>query len=451
MISEVHYSDETLIAMLEAGDEEAINRNQHLASCQTCRDGLEQYRAIVDTLGCQAAWDYRELKSDPDPATVANLRAFANSMEREDEEAETYVAALLEGARETWMPRLRAHPEWRTAGVVRKLVADAYTALTKLPLDGVEMTSLAIEIADHLVEEVYPKDTVARLRGHAWREHAYGLFYVGEFKQSLVACDRADAELSRCMVDEYDKARVAVVRALSLRPLDDVATGSSLTKGALHVFSNFGDTERLVAAAVAAAHMQFKVSDYKAALDLLVPIAAVHGDSLGTSARSILEGNLGHCYRQLGDIDSSICHYQIASALMAEIGSVTESLRVQWNVAMLLAGTGRTDEALVKLANIRAEFGRRNMSSEDCVVGLEMAELLIVQDRFNEAEALCVDVCRHLQDSGLGTTSRAMTAVAFLQEAVRSRRATRSLVRHVHEYVRRLPEEPNLLFAPPLL
>jgi hypothetical protein len=223
MISEVHYTDETLIAMLESGDEEAISHNQHLTSCQICRDGLEQYRAIVNILGREAARDYCDLKDEPEPATVAALRAFATNMQREDEDAVTYVAALLDGARETWMPRLHAHPEWRTAGVVRKLVADAYGALTRMPLDGVEMTSLAIEIADHLVEETYPKDTVARVRGHAWREHAYGLFYVGEFKKSLVACDRADAELSRCVVDEYDKARVAVVRALSLRPLDQIA------------------------------------------------------------------------------------------------------------------------------------------------------------------------------------------------------------------------------------
>src|SRR6185369_5265862 len=173
MIGVVHYTDEHLIAMLEAGDEEAITRNQHLSSCETCRASLDEYRSIVQVLGDKAAWDFRDLKDEPDPTTVANLRAFATSMAREDEDAEQYVAALLEGARETWMPRLRAHPEWRTAGMVRKLASLSYPTLDKMPPDAVEITNLAVEIADHIDPAKYPRDTASRVRGTAWREHAY--------------------------------------------------------------------------------------------------------------------------------------------------------------------------------------------------------------------------------------------------------------------------------------
>ncbi|HJW92687.1 MAG TPA: hypothetical protein VJ901_03645, partial [Thermoanaerobaculia bacterium] len=117
MIAVVHYTDENLIAMLEAGDEEAIKRNPHLATCESCSQSLDEYRAIVNVLGDEAAWSCHDLKlSEPDPSTVTALRSFATSMQREDDEAVAYVAAMLEGARETWMPRLRAHPEWRTAG-----------------------------------------------------------------------------------------------------------------------------------------------------------------------------------------------------------------------------------------------------------------------------------------------------------------------------------------------
>jgi len=450
MISEVHYSDESLIAMLETGDEDAIKRNQHLASCITCRDGLEQYRAIVDTLGCEAAWDYQELKSDPDPTTVANLRAFASSMAREDEEAETYVTALLEGARETWMARLRTHPEWRTAGVVRKLVADAYTALTKLPLDGVEMTSLAIEIADHLVEEVYPRDTVARLRGHAWREHAYGLFYIGEFKQSLVACDRADAELSRCMVDEYDKARVAVVRALSLRPLDEIAPARQSVSFAATAFEAFGDTSRVVKAALTAAHLNFKVHDFDTALRRLSALSTNYWDDLDDENRFALAANIGFACRELGRFDEAIESYERASTC-AGSKSNTESVRIRWNIATLLTRSGRLTDAVGELSTVRSEFDRLGMRSASTVVGLEIAELLMIEGRIASAESLCRELCSRIEGDGLSATSRAMTALGFLQEALSLRTATPKLVRHVRNYVERLPEEPSLLFAPPLL
>jgi tetratricopeptide (TPR) repeat protein len=433
--------------MLEAGDEEAITRNQHLRSCETCRASLDEYRSIVQVLGDAAAWDFRDLKDEPDPTTVTSLRAFASSMAREDEEAERYVAALLEGARETWMPRLRAHPEWRTAGVVRKLVADAYTALTRLPLDGVEMTSLAIEIADHLVEDRYPRDTVARLRGHAWREHAYGLFYVGDFKQSLAACDRADAELSHCLVDEYDRARVGVVRALSLKPLDRDAEVRSLASHAVNVFTKYRDEDRLASAAITAAQMYFKATDFRAALRVLQDVSSVAAN-IGSQTRAIIENNIAYCYRHLGDDDEAIRHYQICSAVLEETGSVTEMVRVRWSIANVLASVGKTSEALRELTTVRSEFTRLGMGYETCASAIEISELLLVENRFEEAEALCRDTCARFESFGLGMTARAMTAVAFLAEAAKSRATTARLVKHVREYVRRLPEEPNLLFVP---
>jgi len=450
MIAEVHYTDENLITMLEAGDEDAIARNPHLAACHTCRDGLEQYRSIVNVLGNEAAWDYRELKDEPDPSTVATLRAFASSMQQQDEEAETYVAALLEGARETWMPRLRAHPEWRTAGVVRKLVGDAYTALTKLPLDGVEMTSLAIEIADHLVEETYAKDTVARLRGHAWREHAYGLFYIGEFKQSLAACDRADAELSRCVVDEYDKARVAVVRALSLRPLDEVSAARQGTADAERLFDRFGDTARVVKAAVATVHMDFKVHDYETALNHLQEITRRYWDELDDENRFSVAGNLASCYRELNRFEEAISHFELASTY-ASSRSNTEAARLRWNIATLMSRCGRLDDAVAHLSVVRREFERLNMRSESTVIGLEIAELLVIEGRGSAAEALCRELCSRFGSDGLSATTHAIQALAFLQEALSLRSATPKLVRHVRDYVERLPEQPNLLFAPPPL
>lgn len=451
MIAVVHYTDENLIAMLEAGDEEAIRRNPHLASCDVCRQSLDQYRAIVGVLGDEAAWDYQNLKSpDPDPSTVAVLRGFATSMAREDEEAVEYVTALLEGPRDTWMPRLRAHPEWRTAGVVRKLVGDAYAALTRMPPDGVEMTALAIEISDHLPEDTYPSDTVARLRGHAWREHAYGLFYVGEFKQSLAACDRADAELSRCKVDEYDRARVGVVRSLALRPFDRLADTLALALQSAQTFATFGDRSRVATAAISAVHVQFEMRDFKSALQTLLRLEQDlgHGDA---TQRALIASNLGYCYGELGDTAAAIEHFYVAAKIHDQAGSTTGVLRAKWNIAGHCARGGQLAEALAMLAAVRSEFHRLSMHDEYVVCGLEIAELLLIQERFDAAEIFCREIAAEIDAAGMSSTKCAMTAIAFLQEAVRSRAATPKVVRHIRNYIERLPDDPNLPFAPPLL
>jgi hypothetical protein len=54
-------------------------------------------------------------------------------MTDEDSRAETILQELLAGSREEWMPRLNEHPEWRTAGVVRKLIAQVYTTVVAMP------------------------------------------------------------------------------------------------------------------------------------------------------------------------------------------------------------------------------------------------------------------------------------------------------------------------------
>jgi hypothetical protein len=109
-------------------------------------------------------WDSAEVRLDPVPATIANLRAFADRMAYEDAAADAILPELLAGQREEWMPRLMAHPEWRTAGVVRRLVGAIDRALATMPPDAVGITTLATEVADHLQPTACSLDTVHRLQ-----------------------------------------------------------------------------------------------------------------------------------------------------------------------------------------------------------------------------------------------------------------------------------------------
>src|SRR5688572_29012843 len=113
---ERHYDEDALVTMLDA---RVIDSDPHLAACGECAERLEDFRMVTAALRDAATWDQREVTTAPNPNTIATLRAFADTMAAEDAAAEGYLAELLAGPRETWMANLTAHPEWRTAGVVR--------------------------------------------------------------------------------------------------------------------------------------------------------------------------------------------------------------------------------------------------------------------------------------------------------------------------------------------
>ncbi len=89
---------------------------------------------VTEVLHDHDVWDRAQVRPDPIPDTIITLRAFADRMTFEDSAADAILPEFLAGSREEWMPRLMAHPEWRTAGMVRRLVAETATAVTRCRL-----------------------------------------------------------------------------------------------------------------------------------------------------------------------------------------------------------------------------------------------------------------------------------------------------------------------------
>src|SRR5215210_117323 len=130
MMVERHYDDETLLAFLE---KERLGSDSHLTDCLACSEKLDTFRTVTDVLHEHDVWDRATVRQDPVPETITSLRAFADRMASEDTAADAILPELLAGPREEWMPRLMAHPEWRTAGVVRRLAVAMIREVMTMP------------------------------------------------------------------------------------------------------------------------------------------------------------------------------------------------------------------------------------------------------------------------------------------------------------------------------
>jgi tetratricopeptide (TPR) repeat protein len=442
---ERHYDDEALIALIE--NNRAI-ADAHLPACQPCSAKIESFRMISDALCDQDIWDASTIRSEPVPATIANLRAFADRMSDEDTRAEAILQELLAGPREEWMPRLEEHPEWRMAGVVRKLIAQTYSVVVAMPPDAVELTSLATDIADQLTSADYSADTIARLRGAAWRDKAYALYYVGQFTDAETALFTSERHFSYCLVNEYELARLGIVRALILRPAARLDEAMAAAEFSAATFEQFADANKTVNAQVMRAQLLFSKEQYRDAVTLLDAVEQRFESKMHVQTHVVLLNNLAHAYRKVGQADLAMMYYQMVSAIYDERGMATESARTRWSVATILADHGDLAVALRHYEQLASDFDRLGMTSEAALVSLDRAEILLSQGRYDDVERLSRYAMSLFEGAGLSYTARAMTALAFIQEAAQKRTANRVMICQAREYLKRLPTQPNLLFAP---
>lgn len=443
---ERHYDEEALISLMEAGHDAA---DAHLPSCTLCAEKLESFRMIADALHDRDVWDTHAVSAEPVPATIANLRSFADRMSIEDRAASDILTELLSGARETWMPRLRERPEWRTAGVVRALIESTNRAIDTMPPDALEATALATAIADGLEPAEYPSDTVYRLRGMAWRDRGYAFFYCGDPARALEAVERAEAAFAHCAVDSYDRARVGIVKALSLQLMEQFTEAADVAGRSAATFRDFQDSSRAASAQLTVIHILFGRGDYKTAELLLADMDCRLASSPDVETHARVVMNRGYCAQRLGKTDQALSCYELAGALFEALDIPTETIRVRWNATLMLAEAGRLTDASVRLEKLSADMERMGMASEATLNALHVAEFLLADGRHEQVEHLCRLAMERFERAGLGYTTRALTALAYIREAAQHRIATPVLVRSVREYIAQLPSRPNLLFAPP--
>jgi tetratricopeptide (TPR) repeat protein len=443
---ERHYEDEVLISLLESN---RAASDHHLPACEPCSSRIESFRMIADALADQDVWDDREIRTESGPAaTIANLRAFADRMSDEDTRAEAFLQELLAGSRDEWMPRLHEHPEWRTAGVVRKLVDRSYTTVMAMPPDAVEMTSVATTIARELDPADHPSDTIPRLRGSAWRAKAYALYYVGLFSEADAAVATAEAHFNDCAINEYELARVGIVKSLVLRPFERFSEATDAAMASAATFERYGDVEKTVSARLAEVHMLFSRNQYAKAEQILLDLEERMSTSVHVGTHARVLANLGQLYRKLGRVEQAVQSYDCASALFDHVGARTETVRNRWNVAIMLAEAGKVAVACERLRDLMNDMEFLGMTNEAAVAGLDVAELLLAQNHYEEVDEICRSAMYSFERAGLAYTARALTALAYIREAASQRRADGALVRNVRNYIRELPLQPNLLFAP---
>ncbi len=443
MMIEQHYDEEVLAGFLGEPIDSAA-RDKHLAGCSLCKRTLDSLRGTATLLKHGDVWEPQSFSNTPRAESLAFLRGVQKAMKSEDAAADLYARQLLAGSRDTWAPRLAQHPEWRTAGVVRKLIAATDRAIDMMPADAVEITRLAVEIADGLLIAEYPATFVARLRFAALLERAYALMCTGAYTEAMGALAAADA-LEPTIGSEFDRARLNLVRVLVYRTLERRDEALFIAHDAGRVFEEYDDFGRHAAARSAEAIILYHARRYQEAVAIHTALADDHRVDPRWRASSM--HNAALCYRELGAFDESIQYTMKAIDAFDRQQMVSHRVKSRWNLARLLAAQQRHVEALKILPEIQDEFRDLGMEVDVALVAVDMAESLLALDRVAEIPDACKVAMDYFHSANLAFTEGALTALATLREAAARSTLTLADIRDSRAYFECLPRGPHTMFA----
>lgn len=438
-----HYDDEALFEYVEGTSPIARDIESHVSECEQCSAEVGEQREMMAHLSSSDVW---EAPAPPPRQFVVDVSAFAERARIEEEDAISVCDSVLTGPSAWWPQRVRQSGNAYTAGMVKELLERMRSMLGSSPANALQITALAIEIANELDVADYPCDYVIKLRAQACRDHAYVLSFMGRYSEALELTERSKRLFDQVPLPEYDLARLALVKASILRAIERIDDAIALVHGAAETFLRFGDRGRYFAARQTEASTLYMRGNVEQALAVWQEVQAADAP-LDELASVRLAHNIALCYSDLGRPEDAIESIQRCVTEYAMLGVETERTRSRWLLGHALTACGRYQDAVPILRQTWREFEQLQMIGDAGLVALELAETLLVLGHSDEVPGICRDVIGQFTRAGMA--ARALTALSFLREAVAMGQATPSLVQHVSAFLRKLPAEQPRLFAPP--
>jgi hypothetical protein len=191
-----HIPEEILVAY--ADDPESHREIEpHLDFCDQCRRIANTHRILGAGIRRAGTWRFeREITTQRDQLEFRN---FIDAQDAEDAEAERILEPVLRTPYSLAYAHITAKPRFRTAGVVRKLMAAALDQCHKDPKYALVLAATGQLILELLPRERYPTEALTDLRGHVWKDFATVHRYLGQFAEAhkdLAHAQKAFEELT---------------------------------------------------------------------------------------------------------------------------------------------------------------------------------------------------------------------------------------------------------------
>lgn len=415
----------------------------HLASCEVCAAGVEDFRLLAEAMQDEETWwAVEQLERGADP-----VREFISRRETEDAEAEQLLMHLLTSQHRFAAANIVRKTKYHTGGVVRLLCETARQQCASDPRFALALAEVACTIAEALPDDYYPAGTVNELRGNAWKDYSTGCRLLSRVDDGFEALTRAERAYRRLLNPQIQLAVVDLCRALLHFEREHYDDGLHHVRAAAAVFEKTRETARYFEAKEIEAiilHYKGDVATARATYQTAFELADSLGDA-DMKARSAR--NLGVAYRDAGDIASASKYFIVALQLYEAMDKRAMVVHTRWSIARLALAAGNAAEAALRLPPLATQLAALGMTNDAARAQLDVVEAQLILGHHAEVEATCGELFAFFRQAKLLTG--AMTAAAYLGECAAQRKLTRGHIEHVRKYLNHLERAPGLVFAPP--
>ncbi len=369
----------------------------------SARAAAEQKRRIA-----QAEKFVRGLEADRLP-----LQEWVAAIEAAGQPMEVLAEALLQRARELTFERPRA---------------------------AEQLFRVTVAVTDKIGE-----NTQFRGRAHMGRGNA--LANLCEYDAAFAAFDEAERILTESPYGIRDAALVWYSRGRTLMRRTDYDEALRWARRARAVFDATPDERMSALSRVLEGAVLYEAGDAAAAERLLRSALdpLEHTNDRAALASAWLD--IGRCNMDLGDVGAARVWLEKARFTFKKLGLRSEAVRAQWSLALLRALHEDRAAGLNELYEARRDFEQLSMPAEAALAGLDIVEVLLLDDG-DVAQA--ARVCRAIIDSfdSRSEAANVRRAIAYLRDALQRDAADRGIVRDIKNYLKRWTADPTLEWQP---
>lgn len=412
----------------------------HIADCAECEAILQEFQQIMVLLGHGDLLGYFLIGDHHREPLRETCLSEHDAFAAECSSADAFFLDLRNLPIATWAAYLDRHPEHRTHGMARRVLAEVEVELNRRPEYALLLVAVAEQIANAL-----PDVKGRSVLGDVWKHCSNALRHLGRYEEALDAAEIAEAFYASLLTGTFDVAQAQYTRASALFKMTKYAEALSLLGRARATLEDYGDSIPLAKTIMLEAGILIDQGDVLAAQQRwreVLPMLERFGDEV-EQARVL--ANLGECDLRLGNLEDAMEEAQRAVQRYETLRMEAEAIRSAWTVGMVHLARGEFDEGLSVLQQAASNFTRRGMTGDAGFVKLDICEQLLRREHWAEAEQIARDLVSLFTSAGV--TLASVNVADYLRRAVANREATAEDVQYVRSYI--TADDPARPFEPP--